>query len=556
MDVVLGVAVTGPVARLVLVGAGARGADVIDQSEVDLADNPIETLTETLVGTNRLLADQNHRLTATRLCWTDDPKADQLRRALEASGVTNVAVLSESQAVTALMRAAGRPGAALVVSDDTATLLGPAVGDEDAPPTLLASAPLAGGSGDQATAALDTLMARLSEQPNAPGDVYLVGASSDLNSVADQIRESSTVRVEVPDDPTFAVARGAAMAAVPGALLSAGDATAISPTAGLTGDETGFAPVARLTGDETAFAPGPEPAAADQQLAYSMSDEGEPLGTDEFGDEYEDVDDAEAVTSPLPLSRRSVLLGNAVIAFAVVGFASLAVAVTVAVRPTASAQAVVGHQNAAPGKFMPLLPTQQQAPVPPPSPDSPNAGFQGGVVPDSNGYIPPQLMSPGAGGTPPIAPVNPAPVAPGAPGVPGFMPNPNGPIPIPIIIPVPVLPPPFVPPVGPTTTTTPVTTTTPTTTTTPLTTTTTPHTTTTTPPTTTTPHTTTTANTPHVTTTQPTTQPLITPHTTVAPPPTTKPPTQQTIPTQPHTQQPITPQQPVTPKPPILIPHH
>ena len=95
MDVVLGVAVTGPVARLALVGPGAQGADVIDQSVVDLADNPIETLTETVVGTNRLLADQNHRLTATRLCWTDHPKADQLRQALEDSGVTNVAVLSE-----------------------------------------------------------------------------------------------------------------------------------------------------------------------------------------------------------------------------------------------------------------------------------------------------------------------------------------------------------------------------------------------------------------------------------------------------------------------------
>lgn len=86
MDVVLGVAVTGPVARLALVGS--RGTDVIDQSVVDLADNPIETLTETVVGTNRLLAGENHRLVGTRLCWTDHPRADQLRRALEDSGCT------------------------------------------------------------------------------------------------------------------------------------------------------------------------------------------------------------------------------------------------------------------------------------------------------------------------------------------------------------------------------------------------------------------------------------------------------------------------------------
>jgi len=79
MDVVLGVAVTGPVARLALVGAGAGGSDVIDQSVVDLANNPIEQLTETVVGTNRLLANENHRLVGTRLCWTDHSGADQLR---------------------------------------------------------------------------------------------------------------------------------------------------------------------------------------------------------------------------------------------------------------------------------------------------------------------------------------------------------------------------------------------------------------------------------------------------------------------------------------------
>src|ERR1700722_1810171 len=119
MDVVLGVAVAGPVARLALVGPGAAGNDVIDQSVVDLADHPVETLTETVVGTNRLLAGENHRLVATRLCWTDHPRADRLRHALEDSGVHNVAVLSESQAAAALMRAAGRPGAALVVGNDT-----------------------------------------------------------------------------------------------------------------------------------------------------------------------------------------------------------------------------------------------------------------------------------------------------------------------------------------------------------------------------------------------------------------------------------------------------
>ena len=83
MDVVLGVAVTGRVARLALVEAAAHGDAVIDQSTVDLAGNPVAELTETIVGTSRLLADEGHRLVATRLCWSDRYRADQLKQALD-----------------------------------------------------------------------------------------------------------------------------------------------------------------------------------------------------------------------------------------------------------------------------------------------------------------------------------------------------------------------------------------------------------------------------------------------------------------------------------------
>ena len=302
---------------------------MIDQSVVDLADNPIGKLTETVVGTNRLLADENHRLVATRLCWTDHPKADQLRRALEDSGVQNVVVLSESEATTALS-----------------------------------------GTGLAA----------------------------------------SSMRAVIPDDPTFALARGAAMAAGAAADATAmsptarlaGDATAMAPAVGLGGDATAMAPATQLGGETTAMAPATQVAgdataiaptagmaeshAEEPQLAYSMAGDDELLPVDdEFDDDFYDD---EAETGRQRLSGRSLLISNAVVAFAVIGFASLAVAVAITVRPTAAAEPVVGHQNAAPGKFMPLLPTQQQAPVPPPPPDQPNAGYQGGIIADSNGYIP------------------------------------------------------------------------------------------------------------------------------------------------------------------------
>jgi hypothetical protein len=559
MDVVLGVAVTGPVARLALIGSGAAGRDVIDQSVIDLADRPIETLTRTVVGTNRLLADESHRLVATRLCWTDHPKADQLRRALEDSGVHDVAVLSESQAVSALMRAAGRPGAVLVVDDETATLsmIGAAAVDEHSSPTLLAAGPVAGA---EATATFDTLMARLGDRPDAPQDLYLVGASTDLARVADQLRDASTVRVEIADDPTFALARGAALAVAP--LASAPDAT-MAQSAFSAGDATAMAPAARPTGDETTVVPAAAFADpnADDQLAYSMAGDDELLPVDmddEYDDDYDDFADADAQTGPRRLSTRSLLISNAVIAFAVIGFASLAVAVVVAVRPAAAQEPVVGHQNAAPGKFMPLLPTQQQAPVPAPSPDQPNAGYQGGTIPDSNGYIPQQGPSLGGGGPAPVAPAPaPVPVAP-APGIPGLMPNPNMPIPIPIIIPPypgwqpnqPPYPPPYRPPYPPpyqppTPPYTPPTTThePPTTTYEPPTTTHEPPTTTHTPPTTATTQPSTSAK-PPATSTQPSVAPSTKP-TTQAPEPTTQAP----VPTHAQTQQPVTPK-PATPQEP------
>lgn len=384
MDVALGVAVTDRVARLALVDSAAPGT-VIDQFVLDVAEHPVEVLTETVVGTDRSLAGENHRLVATRLCWPDQAKADELQHALQDSGVHDVAVISEAQAATALVGAAHAGSAVLLVGDETATLS--VVGDPDAPPTMVAVAPVAGAD---ATSTVDTLMARLGDQALAPGDVFLVGRSAEHTTVlADQLRAASTMRVQTPDDPTFALARGAAMAA--GAATMAHPALVADATTSLPPAEAG------QSGSEG------------EQLAYSQASDYELLPVDEYEehDEYGAAADRSA-----PLSRRSLLIGNAVVAFAVIGFASLAVAVAVTIRPTAASKPVEGHQNAQPGKFMPLLPTQQQAPVPPPPPDDPTAGFQGGTIPAVQNVVPRPGTSPGVGGTP----ASPAPEAPAVPG--------------------------------------------------------------------------------------------------------------------------------------------
>ena len=174
-----------PGARLALVGSGAQGADVIDESFVDLADHPIEKLTETVVGTNRLLADENHRLLATRLCWSDPQRADRLRRALEDSGVQDVVVLSESQAATALSGAGRSLSSAPVQPDDDPTV------------TLARGAAMAAGLAGDATGMAPT-----------------VGLAGDATGMA----------------PTVGLA---------------GDATGMAPTVGLAGDATAMAPRSR-----------------------------------------------------------------------------------------------------------------------------------------------------------------------------------------------------------------------------------------------------------------------------------------------------------------------
>ena len=576
-DAVLGIAVAGSVARLVLAGPAAGGNAAIQHSVVDLAVNPFQTLIRAVGDAQHLLAGEGQRLVATRLYSPDQAQAEALRQALAGAGVPNVALVSQAEAVTALLRSifgfGGLPGSVvLLITGEAATLF--ALGAAEALATVLATVPLVGA--DAATAAVDMLLAFLRTAPFAVTAAFVAGTVADLTDVVDQLRARSPLRVEAIENPAFAIARGAAVAPVVG---FAGDATAMAPAAG---DATAMAPATQLSGDATGIAATAgmvEPHAEEPQLAYSMTDDGELLpadGIDEFDDDFYDED---ADIGRQRLSGRSLLISNAVVAFAVIGFASLAVAVVVTVRPTAASEPVVGHQNAAPGKFMPLLPTQQQAPVPPPPADQPNAGYQGGIVPDTNGYIPPQLVAPGRVETP--VPVAPVPAAPDRPGTPGFVPNPNGPIPIPIIIPFPGwrppypgwIPPPwptFRPPIGPTTTfptptsqtktplvptsptNTPLTPTSPTKTPlVPTTPTNSPSTPTSAPPSTPTNTPTsappTSSKAPSTSTQTPTSAapPPSTPNTTVAPPHTqTQAPTQQTV-----APKPVTPQQPVTPKP-------
>ena len=64
MDVVVGVAVTGRVARLAMVGPPSSGGQVFDQYALDLPDDALTDLADTIVGTYRAVADSGNRVSA------------------------------------------------------------------------------------------------------------------------------------------------------------------------------------------------------------------------------------------------------------------------------------------------------------------------------------------------------------------------------------------------------------------------------------------------------------------------------------------------------------
>ena len=436
MDLALGVAVAGPVARLALIEPGSGGHGVIDESVVDLAEDPIARLTETVVGTNRSLADQYHRLVATRLCWSDQRRANQLRQALDDSGVQNVVVVSESQAATALVRTLSggqqRRGSAVLLLDDETAMLS-IVDARDLTAKHVATERL---EGSDAITAAGRLLGRLREQPGATEGVYLIGKSADVSGIAGELQAMSALPLAVPDDPDFAIARGAALDAATGPLsYPAGDATMsapVAPTGRLSppaGDPTMASPAAPMTEAFTGAEDATRAAATESgpQLAYSMEDYDSELLPMEYGDDEDEELDAAA-----PPVGRALLVGSAAGGILIAGIAALAVAVTIGVRPTAATHPqppAPAQQKSVPGNFVPALPAPNTQPAPevqPPPAPAPDAVVpQGGPGPAVGG-------GGGAGQAPPPAPAPPPDVGPGVAPPPG-----PGVIPIPIPIPIP-----------------------------------------------------------------------------------------------------------------------
>jgi hypothetical protein len=345
VDVSLGVYVGRSAARISLLDAVPPHA-VIDQSEIDLRVEPIETLASTLISTDRMLKDSGHRLVTTRLCSDDPEQASALRTALSDASLTDVADIPRSDAATAVVRklAGGETAALLMTEGDTAAL---SIVDADSQSTsLIAVESIEHGD---PTRAYKTLLQRFGEEPGGATSVIVVDGPEDAAATA-ELSAISPVPLRFPDAPGFSLAYGAALAAsdVP-----------IDRHWGQSRGASAFA------GAETMMGPqGP-------QLAYSEVDESEdfsPVGgatpmqtpMSPLGGTYSDeVEEDE----PQPAARpKALLVGSTVAAVVVVGFAVLAVSVAINIRPAVTQQAIRTQAEVLPGKYFPVSPGQGVTP--------------------------------------------------------------------------------------------------------------------------------------------------------------------------------------------------
>ncbi len=153
MDVVLGVSVTGRVARLAMVGAGAPAARCSTSTRLTCPTATRTDLADTIVGTYRAVADSGNRVAATRLCLPDPSEAETLRQTVSNAGVQNVEVVTEAEAAAALARRVGADAALLLADDDTVSLA--VIGEDEESTSVLASMPI--GAAGAAAACADVL---------------------------------------------------------------------------------------------------------------------------------------------------------------------------------------------------------------------------------------------------------------------------------------------------------------------------------------------------------------------------------------------------------------
>jgi len=286
---------------------------------------------------------------------------------------------------------------------------------------------------DAALGELTALAAQAGRLESRPDGLFVVGSGVNVGLVKPELDAASALPVSVAEEPETALARGAALASAHAPLFDSSTsalAWARDPGTGVIDPDLVALGYAHRAGDYDAtvgeYALAYSAVADDTDrdyFAFADSDSTEGAGAVD----YSPSSRMRAVDESSPRRRPFMLAGSGLAAFFVVGVASLAVALAVSIRPTAS-----DHPD--PGQHI-VVPAQQ---APPPAPEV--APKQPPAAPAPAAPAPPVAKPPAAPAPVPAAPA-PAPAAP-APAAPApAAPAPAAPAPIPVPVEVPAPPP-------------------------------------------------------------------------------------------------------------------
>ncbi|MEB3032280.1 hypothetical protein KV113_12015, partial [Mycolicibacter sp. MYC340] len=402
---------------MVLVEGENAGGVTVDEDGFEVDDGIVtypERVVSAILGTQESAQQGGYRLASTGVTVANQLQAGQLRDALADRRVENVMLVSAFLAAAALAQTVGgaigyQRTALMFIEPDSATLA--VVDSSDGSITEVHRVVLP--SDDVAAVGELTALAaqagRLSSQPEG---LFVVGSGVNVGVVKPELDAASAIPVSVPEEPETALARGAALASAHAPLFDSSTsamAWARDPGTGMIDPELvalGYAYVSSGDYDATM---------GDQALAYSAVADDTDSGYLDFGGHHTTghagVDDYAPSTGmrlfdevePQRPRRPFLLAGSGLAAFFVVGVASLAVALAVSIRPTAS-----DHPNPRPHIVVPTQEAPVMAPIVPPPPEAPPPPAAPAPVPAAPAPAPvPAAPAP--------APAAPAPVIPAAP---------------------------------------------------------------------------------------------------------------------------------------------
>ena len=227
MDIVLGVSVTTTTVRMVLIEGEKADGVIIECATFDTANgvvkaSPSEQISATILATQQNAFSKGHHLVVSGVTWDDDPAPGTFSDGIAARDLQNVVLVAEQHAAGALAQNVGRAlgfdtTAVMVMGPETATL---SVVDSD--DGSIVEACMCTLDGEDGADILPAMAATLETTNPKPGSVFVVGSRSAVCSVKSSLERLIPQPVIVPEEPEFALARGAALAAanVPGAEAS------------------------------------------------------------------------------------------------------------------------------------------------------------------------------------------------------------------------------------------------------------------------------------------------------------------------------------------------